>query len=222
METTEAIHKWRSIRKFKDQAVTKEQLTAILEAGRRAPSWENVQPWHFIVIEDPETKKELAKVAAGQKQVANAPAVIAVCGDLSAWDRPKNKEALMGLVEAGVMKLNEEIVDKILDDPVFGVAQNGPAMILARTLEQLGIAYAFMGIEAVNQGLGMCIVGALNNEATGGKKEIYEGLKNKLGISDNVYLLTLLTLGVPAEEPKPRPRKDFDAVVSKEKMGTKF
>ena len=33
----------------------------MLEAGRRAFSWENVQPWHFIVIEQPEMKEKLYK-----------------------------------------------------------------------------------------------------------------------------------------------------------------
>ncbi len=223
METTEAIHGWRSIRRYKDVPVPDDSLKAVLNAGRRAPSWENVQPWHFIVIEDSDTKSRLAELASGQKFVAKAPTVVAVCGDLSAWDKPKNKEALMELVEAGAMKVNEEIIDKVLlNDPVFCVAENGPAIILSRTFEQLGIAYGFMGIEAVNQGLGMCIVGALNSEVTGTKQELYQELKEQLAIPDNMYLLTLLTLGVPNEEPKARPRKEFDAVISKGKIGQKF
>ncbi len=39
MEVTEAIHKWRSIRKYKSQPIPDETLRKILEAGRRAPSW---------------------------------------------------------------------------------------------------------------------------------------------------------------------------------------
>lgn len=223
METTDAIHGWRSIRRYKDVPVPREALKAVLSAGRRAPSWENVQPWHFIVVEKAETKEKLADLASGQKFVAKAPVVIAVCGDLSAWDKPKNKAALLELAEAGVMKVNEEIIDKIMfNDPVFCVAENGPAVILSRTFEQLGIAYGFMGIEAVNQGLGMCIVGALNSEVTGTKKELYEDVKRSLGIPENMYLLTLLTVGVPSEEPKARPRKEFDAIVSKETLGEKF
>ena len=220
MEATEAIHGWRSIRRYKDVPVPKDSLKAVLEAGRRAPSWENVQPWHFIVVEAPETKAKLANLASGQKFVAKAPVVIAVCGDLSAWDKPKNKDALMELVDAGVMKVNEEIIDTILlNDPVFCVAENGPAVILSRTFEQLGIAYGFMGIEAVNQGLGMCIIGALNSEVTGTKQELYQEVKKELAIPQDSYLLTLLTIGVPGEEPKARPRKAFDQVVSKEKIG---
>lgn len=223
METTNAIHKWRSIRRYKEDPVPKEALKAILEAGRRAPSWENVQPWHFIVVEDSAMKEKLSQLASGQKQVLKAPVVIAVCGDLSSWDRPKNRQALVELVEAGVMKITEDIIDNIvLKDPVFCVAENGPAVILARTFEQLGIAYGFMGIEAVNQGLGMCVVGALSNEATGAKNEIYQKIKSEMGLPEQMYLLALLTLGVPNENPNARPRKAFDAVVSRGKFGQLF
>lgn len=224
METTEAIHKWRCIRRFKqDEPVPEEALRKVLEAGRRAPSWMNVQPWHFIVIENAEMKEKLAKLAAGQKQVARAPVVIAVCGDISVWDKPKNREALLELAEAGVIKVTKEIIDNvILKDPVFCVAEHGPAMIISRTFEQLGIAYGFMGIEALNQGLGMCIIGALGNEVTGAQKELYEEIKSALCIPEKMYLLTLLTLGIPDESPNARPRKDFDKIVSRGKVGQKF
>ncbi|MFC1896086.1 nitroreductase family protein [Thermodesulfobacteriota bacterium] len=223
MEASEAIHKWRSIRRYKDQPVPEDALRAVLEAGRRTPSWENVQPWHFIVIEDAAMREKLTQLAPGGPHAKKAPVVIGVCGDLSAWDKPKNKAALLELAEAGVMPLNEEVIDNFLmKDPVFCVAEHGPAIILARTFEQLGIAYGFMAIEAINQGLGMCMVGALSNEVTGTQKEVYEEVKAELGIPENMYLLTLLTLGFPDEEPKARPRKPFDRIVSRGKVGQKF
>jgi len=39
----------RSIRKFKNEPVSEEVIDKILEAGRRAPSATNQQPWHFVV-----------------------------------------------------------------------------------------------------------------------------------------------------------------------------
>ena len=223
MEVTDAIHAWRSVRKYKSQPISDVTLRKILEAGRRAPSWENIQPWHFIVIEDAAIKEKLSRLASGQKQVAQAPVVIGVCGDLSAWDKQKNREALMELVQNGVINVPEEVIDNVfLKDPVFCVAENGPAIILSRTFEQLGIAYAFMAIEAINQGLGMCIVGAFANEITQAQKKLYEEIKTALKIPEKMYLLCMLTLGVPDEEPKPRPRKLFDSIVSRGRVGRKF
>jgi nitroreductase len=223
METTQAIQGWRSIRKFKSDPVPEDKLRAVLEAARRAPSWENIQPWRFIVVEDQLTKDMLTSLAKGQKFVGKAPVVICVAGDLSAWDKPKNKAALMQLVEAGVMKVNEQIIDTVLlNDPAFCVAENGPATILARTFEQLGIAYGFMCAEIINQGLGACIVGALSNEVTGAKRELYQSVKQELGLDDSMYLLAMLPVGFPDQDPPARPRKDFDAIVSRGRLGQKF
>ncbi|HRT63043.1 MAG TPA: nitroreductase, partial [Syntrophales bacterium] len=46
----EAIHRRKSIRGFKTDPVSKDVLTRILEAGVRAPSAMNTQPWEFVVV----------------------------------------------------------------------------------------------------------------------------------------------------------------------------
>jgi hypothetical protein len=51
---------------------------------------------------------------------------------------------------------------------------------------------------------------------------LYEEIKSALGIPEKMYLLTLLTLGIPDESPNARPRKDFDKIVSRGKVGQKF
>ena len=47
----------RSIRKFKNKSVSEEVLNNILEAGRRAPSATNKQPWHFVIARDQKAKE---------------------------------------------------------------------------------------------------------------------------------------------------------------------
>lgn len=50
MDTIKAIEDRRSIRKYKDTKVSKEQILDILNAGRLAPSAKNRQPWYFIKV----------------------------------------------------------------------------------------------------------------------------------------------------------------------------
>ena len=47
----------RSIRKFKNKSISEEVLNSILEAGRRAPSATNKQPWHFVIARDQKAKE---------------------------------------------------------------------------------------------------------------------------------------------------------------------
>lgn len=50
MDIMEAIHRRKSIRGFKTDPVSKDVLIRILEAGVRAPSAMNTQPWEFVVV----------------------------------------------------------------------------------------------------------------------------------------------------------------------------
>ena len=54
MEVQEALLNRRSIRKYKDQKISKENLDKILKAAMYAPSAMNLQAWRFIVIDDKE------------------------------------------------------------------------------------------------------------------------------------------------------------------------
>jgi len=53
----------RSIRIYQDKPIPQDLLLQILEAGRWAPTGANLQPWHFIVVTDAETRKRIGEVA---------------------------------------------------------------------------------------------------------------------------------------------------------------
>jgi len=55
-----------------------EHLQQILEAGRRAPSSQNWQPWDFILVTDRQRLAELPKVWQGARHVADSAATIAL------------------------------------------------------------------------------------------------------------------------------------------------
>ena len=79
-----------SIRQFKnDQPVEQEKIDIMLKAAMAAPTAVNLQPWHFIVIND----KKTIDLLSGQ-QPTNAPLLIAVCGDLDKTTMPDGKGKL--------------------------------------------------------------------------------------------------------------------------------
>ncbi len=81
MEVFEAVKGRRSIRAFKDTDVSPEIVEKLIEAARWAPSAGNIQPWEFIIVRNPETKRRLAEAALGQSFIEEAPVVIVVCAD---------------------------------------------------------------------------------------------------------------------------------------------
>lgn len=79
MSLLNPIAKRRSIRSFSGEPVDRQVLDSILEAGRRAPSAKNRQPWRFIVMTEPDLKKAVVSAAYGQEWLGDAAAVIALC-----------------------------------------------------------------------------------------------------------------------------------------------
>ena len=83
-EVLNTIKNRRTIRKFKPNPIDDEMIEVILEAGRWAPSFSNLQPWRFIVIKDQGTKNLLDKAARESVLhlgINEAPVVILVCVD---------------------------------------------------------------------------------------------------------------------------------------------
>ena len=70
----------RSVRHYKKKAVSEEVMKNILEAGRLAPSANNLQPWHFIVVTDQKLKEGLIR-GTWNRFIKDAPVVIVGCGD---------------------------------------------------------------------------------------------------------------------------------------------
>ena len=81
MDTIEAIHTRRSIRKYTDRPVPRELVTELLRAAMSAPSAVNAQPWVFIVIDDRKTLEEIPTFSPYAGMCREAPLAILVCGD---------------------------------------------------------------------------------------------------------------------------------------------
>ncbi len=81
MDVYNAIRTRKSVRSFKDKPVEEEKLNRIFEAARLAPSSNNRQEWRFVVVTDKEKRERLAREAAGQAFIAEAPVVLACCAD---------------------------------------------------------------------------------------------------------------------------------------------
>ena len=208
MNVSDAILKRTSIRKWKAIPVEKEKIEKVLAAGRRAPSWGNSQPWRFIVVQDNTKKEELANAAGGQPVVRDAPVVIVCCGSIEDFSHKMQRESLKQLMEVGAVEWTDDILDNVvLKSDLFAPYRLGEQVMTIKASEQIMIAIAYITLEAVNQGLGTCWVGALSAKDS----------HRVMNLPDNLFVHDLLPLGYPNEDPKPRPRKPLDRIVFWEK-----
>jgi len=137
MTLDEAIKNRRSIRKFKDAPVKREDIEACINAARLSPSACNSQPWHFVVFDEPKAKEEFCQKAFGgiyapMKFFAKAPVIIAVAGSKAA-----------------------NLVTRL------GQSISGTKFYL---IDQ-GLACENFALKACELGLGTCFVGWFDNKA---------------------------------------------------------
>ena len=86
MPTTDvfdAIRTLLAVRSYKSTPVPDALVRRIVEAGRLTGSGMNGQPWHFIVVRDPETLRRLGDLASSGRYTAQAPLAIVVATDKS-------------------------------------------------------------------------------------------------------------------------------------------
>lgn len=82
MDFFKLIEKRRSIREYLPQRVEPEKAALIVEAALRAPSSRGLNPWKFIVVDDPKLIAELAKAKQhGSSFLEGAPLAVVVCAD---------------------------------------------------------------------------------------------------------------------------------------------
>ena len=108
MVELEVLFARRSIRKYTSKPVDNENIKRLLEAAMAAPSGGNRKPWHFIIIKDRNTLDKLAENHPYGKMLFEAPLCIAVCGDPSLTQLPRNfipqdcSAATMNILHAAV------------------------------------------------------------------------------------------------------------------------
>ncbi|MDD3876890.1 MAG: nitroreductase family protein [Bacteroidales bacterium] len=132
---TDLIKKRQSTRKFSGKPINKDDLIKCIEAARLAPSASNSQPWKFIVVDDPELRKQVAKhtyenVWLFNRFTANAPCMIVVTIE---------KQSLLTRIATRIKDINWELID-------------------------IGIASQHLCLQAEELDLGTCMIGWFNEE----------------------------------------------------------
>lgn len=91
MTVFDAIHSRRAVKKFDPHHVLSEdEIHQLLSLALESPTAYNIQNWRFLLVRNPEVRKEIRAAAWNQEQVTDASLLIVLCANLSAWkDRPE-------------------------------------------------------------------------------------------------------------------------------------
>lgn len=139
-QTIETILNHRSIRKFKAEAITDEQVNTIIKAAQQASTSSNVMAYTIIGISDNALKEELYKVS-GHSHVKNNAHLLIFCGDLHRINQLANADESVSIEDN--LESTEQFIVATIDASL--AAQNAT-------------------IAAESMGLGICYIGSLRND----------------------------------------------------------
>jgi len=84
----EAIEQRRAIKHYDPtHRMTDEEIRHLLELTMKAPTAFNIQHWRFVVVSDPELRKQIRSAAWDQAQVTDASLLVILCADRKAWEK---------------------------------------------------------------------------------------------------------------------------------------
>ncbi|QGY40492.1 hypothetical protein GM415_10270 [Pseudodesulfovibrio cashew] len=198
----DAITKRHSVRTFTEKPVSNDQLDALFQAARLAPSSLNSQPWRYKAVRDKSLLTEFGKkeISRTQAWLAGAGAIIVCCADTEGYVRDSQASAFFyrenDLIKGDTMKGIDEYVER--ESSAAESARFGAAAM------NVGISISFMMLRAVELGLGTCWVGMFNEQK----------IKDMLGLPPGLRIVGLLAVGHPAPgQPTEHKRKQLEELV---------
>ncbi len=206
-ELMQVVRNRVTVRKFDPEyRVPDEHFELILDAARHAPSGANVQPWHYIVVQDPETKRRISEYFVAEQRfrakskmkfptpdyrgLATAPGFIVVCSDMRWVDafpvfRSGDQEA------TDLNRMYRENAERIL-------LQSVAASTMSAHLAAAALGYCVWWVTAI------------------GQENAQNAMRPVLGIPDEISVLDIFLFGPPAGEPYKRWKKSTDDIMNRE------
>lgn len=88
MNTEQAITTRRAVKHYDpEHRMSDEEINQLLSLAVLSPTAFNIQNWRFVVVSDPELRKQIREMAWGQSQVTDSSLFIILCADLKSWEK---------------------------------------------------------------------------------------------------------------------------------------
>ncbi len=190
-----AIYDRRSIRKFSDAPIPKEDMIEIIQSGIKAPSSKNRQPWKYIVVQGREKEEMLEVFRRGISREENERALL-----------PQSRQHIAAA---------KYTVDIMEDAPVivFVVNSLGKSILSELTPEER--VYEICNIQSISASIQNMLLSATEKgigslwicDIYFAYSELCEWLNSE------GQLVAAIAFGYPDESPSERPRKSLNDVV---------
>jgi len=212
----EAIHSLRAIREFESDPIPEDAIASILEAGTRAPSPQNSQPWAFIVVRDPAARAQIAEIYRRVWNIVKEP----VYGDINAIEDTSQRRLLQATDRlAAAVDEAPLFIFAMLDRSKLGVMVTPDLQTLLEPSSAYGAVWA--AIENMLLAARALEVGAISTNLT---RLMDVEVRGILGYPEHVETVSMLALGRPRAPSRfgPTTRRPVSDIAHTERWGAPF
>lgn len=158
MNVLEAIRQRRAVKHYDlEHKMTAEEEKKLFEHVILSPTAFNIQNWRFVVVKDPELRKEIRKVAWDQAQVTDASLLIVLCASLKSWSQDPNR----------YWKNAPQEVQDFLVPAIVDYYDGKPQVQRDEAMRSCGIAAMSIMLAAQEMGYQSCPMDGFDFEAVG-------------------------------------------------------
>jgi nitroreductase len=198
MDVLEAIGTLRAMRRLKPDPVSDEHIWTILDAAIKGPSGGNLQPWNFLVIRDPDTKRKIGEIY------------------LEIWNRLSSSyrdAALADPAIARTFRSSEHLAHHLGEAPALIFVTLRRSVIIPGSEPGASIYPAVQNLMLAARSLG------LGTTLTTLYRQREDEVKQLLGIPKGVDTMALIPLGWPKGKFGPAPRIPVERVTYWDRWG---
>ena len=88
MDTFDAVKERRSVKHYDpNHKLSDEEIDKLMSLAVLSPTSFNIQNWRFVIVKDPEIRKEICSASWDQAQVTDASLLLVICADLKSWKK---------------------------------------------------------------------------------------------------------------------------------------
>ena len=88
MNTFDAIRQRRAVKHYDpEHEMTEGEIAQLLDLAIQSPTSFNMQNWRFVLVSNPELRKQIRAAAVDQAQVTDASLLFVMCANLKAWEQ---------------------------------------------------------------------------------------------------------------------------------------
>ncbi|WP_297074371.1 nitroreductase family protein [Thermococcus sp.] len=192
MELGEVIRRRTSVRYFSEKPVAEEDIKELIKSAIRAPTASGLENWIFVVFRSKEAREKLYELIAEGMEVY-----------YRAVKLPEEKIAKLRkrIYKEGMFRAPVYIAVFIDKRVRFLPGKEFDEVEFIWSVESASMAIQNLMLKAVELGLGTVYVGVTNFEG------IEERVRELAGLDENYYLVGVIPVGYPKNEPKPKKRK---------------